>query len=954
MIDSKATSYPFETIKDDFLNVKKYTLSNGLTLFLSVNKEEPRIFTNIAFRAGSKHDPTDTTGLAHYMEHMLFKGTSKIGALDWEKEKEYLEKISDLYEQHRQTKDKDKKREIYREIDRLSNEAAKLVAPNEYDKLASSIGAQKTNAYTWVEQTVYVNEIPSNELENWMELESERFRMMALRLFHTELETVYEEFNITQDNDYRKVSKVVRSELFSKHPYGTQTTIGEPEHLKNPSQVNIQSFFNTYYVPNNMALILAGDFDPDQAVQWAEQYFGNYQTKEIPSFTYEEENEPQTPVVREVNGKEAPYVQIAWRAGAADSRDYLYFMLLGGLLYNEKAGLMDVHLNQRQKVLHAAAHFLQHEDYGIFSLYGRPRSEQSLEQVSELLLQQLEKIKAGEFEEWLLEAIINDLQLERYTIAESNQSRVQALTTTYVLGVSWSEFLDQLKQMRSISKQDIVDFANERLKENYVMVYKKQGEDPNVVKVEKPPITAVPLDRTALSDYGRAFLEKESPSLPPVFVDFEKAIQQDHLRNGIKVNRVRNPHEHLFRLDFIFEMGKANDRLLPLALTYLPYLGTSRYSPAEVQARLYKLGLSIDYYSGLERSYLSISGLEKSIEEGVELLEHLIQDAQPNEEALQNVIADILTKRENAKQNRNFIVRKGLMNYGKYGANSPLSYKLKSSELINIRAEQLHSWIHRIFDYQHEVYYFGQHEPETIVQLLNRHHRAPEHLRAVPKAQPFLPADNQQHEVFILDFPIVQTDILMLSKGTPHFDLEEYLYSQLYNDYFGYGLSSVVFQEIRESRALAYSTYAMNESPGKKNKAHFLKAYVGTQPDKLEEAIGALHGIIQDMPVSESQIEHARRSTLKKIESERLIASRQFWQYKKNRDRGFSHDLRKDLYKFAQEMNAQRLVDFQREKVRDRRFNFLLLGDRNKLDLKYLSKIGPVKEIGIEDVFGEK
>jgi predicted Zn-dependent peptidase len=249
MIDSKTSAYNFETVKDDFLDVKKHTLSNGLTLFLSVNKDEPRIFTNIAVRAGSKHDPAETTGLAHYMEHMLFKGTSKIGTIDWEKEKEYLDHISELYELHRQTKEPEKKKDIYREIDRLSNEAAKLSAPNEYDKLASSVGAQKTNAYTWVEQTVYVNEIPSNELERWMELESERFRMMALRLFHTELETVYEEFNITQDNDYRKVNKVVRAELFPKHPYGTQTTIGEAEHLRNPSHVNIQRFFQTYYVP---------------------------------------------------------------------------------------------------------------------------------------------------------------------------------------------------------------------------------------------------------------------------------------------------------------------------------------------------------------------------------------------------------------------------------------------------------------------------------------------------------------------------------------------------------------------------------------------------------------------------------------------------------------------------------------------------------------------------------
>ncbi len=954
MIEPKTTNYPFETIADDFLNVKKYTLQNGLTLYFSVNKEEPRIFTNIAFRAGSKHDPADTTGLAHYMEHMLFKGTSQIGTMDWEQEEKYLEKISELYEQHRQTKDAEKKKEIYREIDRLSYESAKLVAPNEYDKLASSIGAQKTNAYTWVEQTVYVNEIPSNSLERWMKLESERFRMMALRLFHTELETVYEEFNITQDNDYRKVSKVMRAALFPNHPYGTQTTIGEPEHLKNPSQVNIKRFFQTYYVPNNMAIILAGDFDPDQAVEWAEKYFGHYQPSELPPFHFEEQPNIDQPIPKEVLGKEAPYVQLAWRTGNAKSEDHLFFVLISNLLYNDKAGLLDIHLNQPQKVLQSSAYFLQHEDYGIFSLYGRPRAGQTLEELTQLLLEQVDQLKRGDFEDWMMEAVINDLQLERYTIAESNDARVQALTNAFILGISWETFLQQIDALKQISKQEVIRFAQTRMGDQYVQVFKKQREDPNVIKVEKPPITAVPLDRSANSAYGRSFLAEKSPDLSPVFVDFNEAIRTARLDSGLKVNYVENPYEHLFRLDFIFEMGKANDLLLSLALNYLPYLGTSRFTATELQQRLYRLGLSIDYYTGMERSYISLSGLEKSMEEGLELLEHLIREAQPNQAALQNVVSDTLTKRENAQQNRNFIVRTGLMNFGKYGADSPSRYKLKAAELQQVQPEQLHDRIHNIFGYQHEVYYFGQKPLEEVIQKLNRHHQVGGHLKPVPKAKIFKPDETEQHKIFLFDFPIVQTDIMLISKGTPYFDLDEYLYNNVFNEYFGYGLSSVVFQEIRESRALAYSTYALNESPTKKDRPHFFRAYVGTQPDKVREAIGALHGIIQDMPVSLSQIQNTRQSIQKRIESERLTAAQQFWQYKKNADRGIYHDLRKNVYDFVQSFQAQQLLDFQKQKIRDRAFNYLLLGDKNKLDLKYLSRIGPVQEITLEDVFGEK
>ncbi|MEL6257273.1 MAG: insulinase family protein, partial [Bacteroidota bacterium] len=310
-MNATINKYAYETVSDDSLNVRIYTLPNGLKLYLSVNKAEPRIFTNIVVRAGSKQDPPDTTGLAHYMEHMLFKGTSRIGALQWDEEKKLLEQISDLYEAHRNTKDLEERKKIYAKIDQISFDAAKLVAPNEYDKLATALGAKGTNAYTWVEQTVYVNDIPSNELERWLKLESERFQMMALRLFHTELETVYEEFNISQDKDFRKSNNAIRAALFPKHPYGTRTTLGTGEDLKNPSQKKIQKYFSTYYVPNNMGIILSGDFDPDQVVGLVEQYFGNYEYKEVPPFKYEEQPQISAPVRKEVFGQEAASMDIA-------------------------------------------------------------------------------------------------------------------------------------------------------------------------------------------------------------------------------------------------------------------------------------------------------------------------------------------------------------------------------------------------------------------------------------------------------------------------------------------------------------------------------------------------------------------------------------------------------------------------------------------------------------------
>ncbi len=952
MIETIPTKRKYQTVPNDPLNVQSYTLKNGLQLFLSVNKNEPRIFTNIAVRAGSKHDPPDTTGLAHYMEHMLFKGTSQIGATDWEKEKVLLEKISDLYEAHRKATTEAERKAIYREIDQVSYEAAKLVAPNEYDKLVSALGAKSTNAYTWVEQTVYVNDIPANELERWMQLESERFRMMALRLFHTELETVYEEFNIGQDRDFRKVGKTIRQELFPNHPYGQQTTIGSAEHLRKPSHVNIQWYFGTYYVPNNMAVVLSGDFEPDEVVALAEKYFGNYQPKDMPAFSYSEQPEITEPVKREVLGQEAPYVEIAWRLKGNKTDDPLMASMISGLLYNEQAGLLDIHLNQQQKVLESETWMWVYEDYAAFGLYGKAREGQSLEEVEALLLAQIDRLASGEFEDWLLEAVIKDMRVSELRSYENNRSRVGLITNMFVTGMGWDRFVNRYDWYGKVSKQDIIDFVKKHFRrDNFVTVYKRQGDDPDVLKVEKPEITPVSLQREAISDYAKNFLTKPAPGLQPTFADFEKHIEQRKLANGLPFFYVNNPNNELFRLDFIFEMGKSSDRDLAIALLKLPYLGTRQYSPDALQTEFFKLGISFDTNCYDERAYFTLTGLDESLEEGLKLITQLLREVEPNKEALENVVADILVKRENDKHDRNVILREAMSNYAKHGTDSPFTYRHTVEELRNLDANALTEKIRSLIHFEHQLYYYGPRNQAEVGTLLEKHHQLPGEMKPVLPNRHFPQLDTPQ-EILFLDFPIVQADVMLVSKGTPTFNLEEHIMRTWYNEYFGYGLSSIVFQEIRESRALAYATYAYYSTPTHRHKGHYLLAYVGTQPDKLTEAIPAMKDILENMPIVEAQIEHARLSILKQIESQRLAPSKLFWEYRANLDKGYSHDLSRDIYERLSKATPQDLIDFHQKFVRGREFTFLVLGSKERLDLDYLGTFGSVKELQLKDVFG--
>lgn len=944
-----------EQFENDPFQVKKYTLKNGLQVFISLNPYHPTLSTQIAVRAGSKHDPSDTTGLAHYMEHMLFKGTSKIGTSNWEEEKGLLEEIAALYEKHRNASTEEERKEIYQLIDQKSYEAAKLTIPGEYDKLASSIGAKGTNAYTWFEQTVYLNAIPSNELERWISLEAERFSQLTLRLFHTELETVYEEFNISQDKDIRKVINLLHAGLFPNHPYGTQTTIGSAEHLRNPSHYNIYKFFSTYYVPNNMAIILAGDLDPDKTMALIEKYWGEKEAKEIPAFHFEEQA-PITEVKRmEALGQESPFIQMAWRLPGANTDTPYLLSLIQNLLYNQQAGLLDLNINQQQLALESQAWTWFHEDYSVFGFYGKPREGQSLEEVEALLLNQLDLLLEGNFPDWLPEAVCNDFRLGELKSLQSNEARTSSITQAFILGIPWKKFATRVSDMIHFSKEDILHFAKKYLnRDNYVIVYKRKGDDPSVIKVEKPPITAVDINRNGSSDFAIDFLSKESPRLKPVFVSFQEKIKQEELFPGIPIHYVKNPDNELFRLDFIYPMGKMHDPLLPIIFKYLPYLGTKDLHSSEIQKAFFRLGTSFEVSMEEERCYVSLSGLEKSMEEALILLEKIWREALPDAEKLKNVASDLIIKRENAQRDRAYMLRNALGSYARYGEHSPFNFRLNKEQLLHLDAEELVHKIHQLNQYEHSVYYFGSRDLESVIPILRKHHVVPKNRLATPGCHSFIQLPNTENKVLFYHFPIVQTDLMWISKGSPSFNREEHFMKEWYNEYFGYGLSSIVFQEIRESKALAYSTYAFYTSPRKVEEAHYLQAYIGTQPDKLADAIPCLNNLLENMPLVKTQIENARISILKRLESERMTPGSIYWNFKKVQDLGLTEDLRKPLYERLYDASEEDLSAFQHQYVKNRNYTLLVMGNKENIDFSLLEKFGAVSMLTDEMIFSDE
>jgi len=941
---------PYESYPDDPMHTRIYTLKNGLKAYLTVYKDKPRIQTYIAVKAGSKYDPKETTGLAHYLEHMMFKGTHNYGTLNWEKEKSFLDQLSQLFEAHKNAVGKEAKDAIYQQIDSVSHEASKWAIPSEYDKMLTSMGAKGTNAYTSNDQTVYVNDIPANEMEKWMALESNRFQTLVLRLFHTELETVYEEFNRSQDNDGRWSYQKVWTGLLPTHPYGTQTTIGLGEHLKNPSMVNIHNYFNTYYRPNNIAICMSGDFNPDSTIEMIDKYFGKWEPGTFPELHFDAPPKLTAPVTMETFGPQTEHVYLGFLFNGAGSEDEKYLDMISMLLNNGKAGLMDINLLQKQQVLEANAFSDTRNDYSAFMLYGKPREGQSLEEVRDLLLQQLEKIKKGEFSENLMKACVTDARYREMKSLENNSSRASKLVDAFIRNKPYDKYMHQIDEIAKLNKAQIVAFANQHFSNNYVVSYKRKGEDKERHKVDKPKITPVVINRDTSSDFLKHISTIPSKRLTPRFIDFNKDIKHDKLANGLVFDYIPNPVNRTFSLSYVYDMGSDNDREMALALSMIKYLGTDKFTTDSLSYELFRLGLSLDFSVARKSMRVSLSGVESSLKDGVSLMEHILHHVKADQAVYDTLVNDILKKRANDKLNKGTILFSGMADFARYGADNPFRNSLSEKELKAMNLQHLQDKLRTLESYPHKIFYYGQESQAKVKTLLEANHKVPANMIPYPPAKIFKELDNEQTKVYFYHFDMVQAEMIFMSKDELfNKDLNSYI--NVFNEYFGAGLSSIVFQEIREKKALAYSASCSFSAPAYKEESHYVSAYVGTQADKLKDAEPAMMALLKEMPQAERQFQNAREAAMIRMETDYITRAEIYSVYQIMKNRGLDHDARKEAYEKLKTLSLNDLNAFFQKHIKGKTYTIVLIGNRDKVDINFLKSLGEYKELSPEDVF---
>lgn len=941
----------YETVNNDPMKARIYTLPNGLKVYLTKNAEKPEIQTFIVVKAGGQQDPLESTGLAHYEEHLMFKGTSQYGTTDYEAEKPNLQAIDSLYELYGQTTDAAERKAIYHLIDSFSYESSKIAIANEFDKMMDGIGATRLNAYTSNDRTCYHEVIPSGELRRWAMIESGRFKDLVIRGFHTELEAVYEEYNMRSSNDQGKVLLAINNILYPDIPYRQHEVIGTPEHLKNPSLINIKKFYNTYYRPNNVAICLSGDLDFDHAMDIIEEYFGDWEPNEnLPKFSIPEQAPLAAAKDTVVYGQEAPMTWLGWTFPALNHEDMDVVTIIDAILQNGKVGFFD-QLMQQQQILDAGEFCYPGNDYSTYLLIGIPKEGQSLKEVKDLMLAQVERLKAGDFSDELLTAIINNARKDQMVSLQSNNARDNVFLQSFIYDIPYADLVHEVDRLADITKDDVVRVANKYFTDKYACVYKEQSAKMNAVKVDKPIITPIEMNRDKSSEFCQNLLAMQAERLTPQFLDFEKDLNQSTLAKGQQLLSRQNKENELFTLSFIINKGHNQAPELSMAESMMQYLGTGEMSAMELQMQLYALASDMRISVNADHTVLTISGLQENLQPTLNLLEAWLLTAQPDEAIYQELVRDALQAHELNKKDQDACFS-ALTDCGLDGFDAVRRTTLTPAQMKALSSEQLLAELRALVPAISRVTYFGPATEKDITKLLDACRlielgEAEARLEEAPIAHQQV----DKTEVWIAPYDAPAVYLMSYANWGEVYDMKDEAIIRLFNEYFSGSMGAVVFQEMREARSLAYHASARYSMPEYKGQNNIFYTFIISQNDKLQDCVETFRQICNELPISESAFEQAKASLMKGIEQRRYVRAAPINAYIGFERQGWDHDYYQDLYEIIPTITMDDMVAFQKEHVANRTYRHLLLGNPKDLDMNYLKTLGPVRQLTLEDIF---
>ncbi|MBR4884194.1 MAG: insulinase family protein [Lentisphaeria bacterium] len=864
----------FETTPGDPFGFHTFKLENGLTVILAKNTDQPKIQSYIMVRAGSLDDPERSTGLAHYFEHMMFKGTSKIAALNWEKEKPLLDKIEELFEQYRQEKDPAKRKEIYAEIDKISSEAAQY-SNDEYWDILRTMDCDEINAFTTYDITAYETLLPSDMLEPFLTLEAERFSNIAMRRFHTELETVYEEFNRTQDNDRRQaLNALLKLIAGEKHPLA-RPIIGKPEHLKSPSIRDVKDFFKRYYVPENMVLILVGDLDYENAAALVRKTFGKLPAGKVAAKNPVPAIKPLSkPLTTEITGPESEFLYMAiplqmdWKENGY-LRDLLF-----SVLYNGKNGLFDANLFDSQKVQNISCWLFSIANENLLIIFAKPLAGQSLEQLRTLIEAELDNLKKGNFDPAILTAAVNNDRYQLMTTAEKRSTTAEVALKLEWYHIRMQDMLDDLKKKEQLTKEEFVRQINRAMNSAPAVVYKRSGEKKDRIHAEKPQITPL---KTSEGIPGR-FCYELLRTLPEAsydaqVIDWQTALKETPVHRT-KLFSTKNEKNERFSFSIVLPIGQNHDLKHDLAVTYLHLLGTQNKPLTVFNSELYNLALDMSFTCNDFTTTFTVSGLQKYLPRAMALLKERLTLAKNDPDAFRKLVERTEKQRRDNKKNPKLLLS-GAVSRAFYGEKTTVLHCIPSAEMKKIDPAELTAHLNALCTTMPREYvYYGPGDPEEVAALIRQHLPEPaEKLSRIPEPVKFKIIPPEENTVYVIRYPSTQVISLLLRPDRVQIPADN-AFATMLNNY----VSPLFFRELREKRSLGYVAQADYNLPASQpdNYSVFL-ALLETQRNKLEEGMNTIKSLTTQMPQKEDDFYRAAETAAANIASYRLLPENLYW-----------------------------------------------------------------------------
>lgn len=946
-------SYQSQAEDLNALKVKEYRLENGLTVWLNEDHSQPKVFGAVVVKAGAKDCPD--TGIAHYFEHMMFKGTDRIGTLDYESEKVLLDSIAMKYDELAMTEDTAARARLQKEINELSIRSSEYVIPNEFNRLINRFGGSGLNAATSYDATIYFNTFSPQYMVQWAEINSERLINPVFRLFQSELETVYEEKNMYGDFIGGQVMDTLMARYFGPHPYA-YPIIGSTKNLKNPRLTEMHKFFEDYYVASNMALILSGDFDAQQVMPILEKAFsrirsGNAPKQEkvmLPPFNGRETMKVKFPI---------PFIKamgLGFRGVSANHEDQVALNIAVNLLNNANGtGYLDK-LMVEHKLMGTLAINESMNEAGILAVAIMPKLLiQSYSSAEKMVWDEINRVKNGDFSDEMFNSLKLEQKRQYASSLENIDSRATVMMNLFSQGKSWNDYLNEVARIESITKEDVVRVAQKYFSNNYLCVTKSTGKYPkdNLPKPAFSPV--VPRNADASSSYAKQLEKIPEQQVAPRIIDFEKDVKTSKLTPLVTLYTTPNPLNDIFTLNISYGIGALEQPELMQLTNYLQLLGTESLSFEQFRSRLQSIGSTLAFDVTPDAFVMKVTGFDNHIDETMELVGDFIRHAKADDKKLRQIVDDAkVSEKAFFKSGDN--VASALLEQVKYGDQSRYLRKLSLSQIKKLKGKDMLAIYDKVRSVQCDLHYCGTLPVEKVIGTIRQH--LPLERTTVASNSPYYRELKQYDRptVFFIDMPdMAQSIVYGYVKGDPVDDKASRHASRLFSVYFGGDMSSLMFQEIREFRSFAYRTSGRYQLPNHAHKgtAGSFTAMLSTQSDKTLDALGVLDSLIREMPLKPERVEAVKQTLVNRINNDYPPFRNLSEKVASARMEGFDRDPAEEFLRDIATMDMQDISRFYREQISGRPVVYVIAGNRKHIDMKKLAEYGTIIKVKKKDIY---